>query len=77
MNNKLSNLDQDLHQRRSLGIVYTNDKYDPVLFEKLLIYTLDSFSWNNRSPTGWNIDHVIPLSFFDLTDQNQLKIACS
>jgi len=29
-------------------------------------------NWDNWSPSGWHIDHNIPLSFFDLTDREQL-----
>lgn len=37
---------------------------------------LDGMSWDNWSRTGWHIDHIIPLSSFDLTDIDQLKAAC-
>lgn len=33
-------------------------------------------SWDNYGVYGWHIDHVIPLSSFDLTDQEQFKKAC-
>ena len=33
-------------------------------------------SWKNHTHKGWHIDHIIPLSSFDLTDVNQLKKAC-
>ena len=33
-------------------------------------------TWDNWSRTGWHIDHIQPLSKFDLTDPEQLKIAC-
>lgn len=33
-------------------------------------------SWNNWSHTGWHIDHIIPLSKFDLTDREQFLAAC-
>lgn len=33
-------------------------------------------TWKNWSPTGWHIDHKIPLAFFDLTDRKQLLKAC-
>mgnify|MGYP001597594914 CR=1 FL=1 len=32
----------------------------------------DGMTWNNWSPTGWHIDHKIPLDFYDLTDREQL-----
>lgn len=33
-------------------------------------------SWDNWSRTGWHIDHVVPLSSFDLSDPEQLRKAC-
>jgi hypothetical protein len=32
-------------------------------------------TWENQGSV-WHIDHIIPLSSFDLTDEAQLKIAC-
>jgi len=33
-------------------------------------------SWSNWTRDGWHIDHIIPLSSFDLKDPVQLKKAC-
>lgn len=33
-------------------------------------------TWENWSLSGWHIDHIIPLASFDLSDIEQLKIAC-
>jgi hypothetical protein len=33
-------------------------------------------SWENWSRYGWHIDHIVPLSAFDLTDPEQFKLAC-
>jgi len=33
-------------------------------------------TWDNWSRTGWHIDHIRPLSSFNLTDPEQLKQAC-
>ena len=33
-------------------------------------------TWGNWSRTGWNIDHIVPLCKFDLSDAEQLKKAC-
>ena len=33
-------------------------------------------TWDNWTIDGWHIDHIKPLSSFDLTDRNQLLEAC-
>ena len=33
-------------------------------------------TWDNWSFKGWHIDHIKPLASFDLTDREQLLIAC-
>ena len=32
----------------------------------------EGMNWGNYGFRGWHIDHIIPMSFFDLTDQEQL-----
>lgn len=36
----------------------------------------DDMSWDNHGMYGWHIDHKIPLNSFDLSDGEQLKLAC-
>ncbi len=36
----------------------------------------DGMTWENWTNDGWHIDHVIPLSFFDLSDREQFLKAC-
>ncbi|MDE2425721.1 MAG: hypothetical protein KGO96_07425 [Elusimicrobia bacterium] len=38
--------------------------------------TGEIMSWDNWSVHGWHIDHIIPISSFDLTDREQLLKAC-
>ena len=35
----------------------------------------EGMSWDNYGRTGWHIDHIIPLSKFDLTNREHIKIA--
>jgi hypothetical protein len=36
----------------------------------------EGMNWNNHGYRGWHIDHIQPLSSFDLTDKEQLLKAC-
>ena len=36
----------------------------------------EGMSWDNYGKDGWHLDHKIPLSFFDLSDPEQVKKAC-
>lgn len=38
--------------------------------------TGEMMSWDNHGLKGWHIDHIVPLSFFDLTDRAQFLKAC-
>ena len=33
-------------------------------------------SWDNYGTHGWHIDHIKPLSSFDLTQEESLKVVC-
>lgn len=48
--------------------------------EELKIYLESKFqegmTWENHTHDGWHIDHIIPISKFDLTDEVQMKKAC-
>lgn len=36
----------------------------------------DGMTWDNWTRDGWHIDHIMPLSSFDLSDAAQLQAAC-
>lgn len=36
----------------------------------------EGMSWDNYGRSGWHIDHIVPLSHYDLTDREQLLKAC-
>ena len=36
----------------------------------------DGMNWENYTWKGWHVDHIIPLSLFDLTDRGQYLQAC-
>lgn len=38
--------------------------------------TGEEMTWDNHSPDGWHIDHIIPLSAFDLTKRKEFLKAC-
>lgn len=48
--------------------------------KELKVYLESQFepgmSWDNYGLKGWHIDHIKPLSSFDLTDRNQFLEAC-
>lgn len=48
--------------------------------EEFLRYLESKFkpgmTWSNYGRKGWHLDHIIPLSAFDLTDSHQLEQAC-
>ena len=35
----------------------------------------DGMTWDNYGRSGWHIDHIIPLDYFDITDPEQQKRA--
>jgi hypothetical protein len=71
---RLRNALKNNHKRgsavRDLGC--TVDEFKVYLESKFL----PGMSWDNYGYHGWHIDHIKPLSLYDLTDRNQLLEAC-
>jgi len=48
--------------------------------DELKLYLESKFqpgmTWDNWGFKGWHIDHIMPISSFDLSDPEQLKVAC-
>ena len=38
---------------------------------------LDGMTWDNYGKSGWHLDHIIPLSSFDLSDRSEFLEACN
>ena len=47
----------------------------PELIQHIEQQFTEGMSWDNWSHTGWHLDHIKPLSLFDLTDPEQYKQA--
>ncbi len=66
--------------------IYNNNKSGSAIndlgcsIDELKVYLSSKFqpgmTWDNWGRNGWHIDHIIPLSSFDLTDPEQFKKAC-
>ena len=37
----------------------------------------DGMNWDNYGLKGWHVDHIKPLSSYDLTKENEVKEACN
>lgn len=36
----------------------------------------EGMTWQNWTKNGWHIDHIVPLSWFDLSNREQFLVAC-
>lgn len=64
----LNGLNKTVHTKELIGCSCDEWK------THLLMQFRDGMSWENHG-TVWHIDHIIPLSFFDLTDNTEQKLA--
>lgn len=70
------------HLKKSVGISGKNAylEYLGCSILELKFYLESKFqpgmSWDNWSKDGWHIDHIIPLSSFDLSNREELLKAC-
>jgi hypothetical protein len=46
------------------------------LMEYLESKFLPGMTWDNHSYRGWHVDHITPLSWFDLSNEDQFATAC-
>ena len=63
-------LNKEYSVTKSLGCSFTQ------LITHLESKFQEGMTWENRGMFGWHIDHIVPLSSFDLTNENDFKKAC-
>lgn len=72
-------LKEQLKHEHDIKLVTTN-KLLGCSIRDLIIYLEAQFqsgmTWENNTRDGWHMDHIKPLSSFDLSDPEQLKKAC-
>ena len=47
-----------------------------VFFQHLESQFTEGMTWDNYGLKGWHVDHILPLSSFDLTEEEEVKKAC-
>jgi hypothetical protein len=78
--NVLFKLRQNLRRRFSRCIkLKGTEKILGCSFEQFRVHIESKFkpgmSWDNYGYNGWHIDHIMPLSWFDVTDPNEVDKA--
>lgn len=74
----LSSRLSDLIQNRGLGqrTVELLGCDKNVFLNHLESQFTEGMTWENYGLKGWHVDHIIPLSSFDLTNEDEVKKAC-
>lgn len=52
-----------------------NTKKNRAIVEKNIVCA-DGMTWENYGYDGWHIDHIKPISLFDLTKESEIRAAC-
>lgn len=61
------------HKRKSRSVELLGCSVEHLKHHLESLFT-KGMSWDNYGVKGWHIDHIIPCSAFDMTDENQQKI---
>lgn len=76
--NLRNRLNRALHNKQKTGSAIKDLGCSVIFLRKYLESQFEKgMTWENWGLNGWHIDHVLPLSSFDLKDRIQFKKACN